>query len=108
MVKNNIFKNKNWFIDTTGRSGWIIGTTRAGQTIGDNWVIYDDYSVAFDQPEKLPEYIKAKVRFYALRLKEMEKPVTCDHCGTIQPAHQMYRGTEYNVLCYGCWINPKV
>lgn len=108
MIKNNLFKNKNWFIDTSGKSGWIVGTNRAGQSIGDNWIIYNDYSVGFDCPERLPKYIKDIVHKYAVRLKEMERPLTCGNCGSVQLAHQMYKDTEYNILCYGCWVNPKV
>jgi hypothetical protein len=40
------------------------------QTFTDFPIMYSDNSLGFDFPEKLPEYIKKKVRFYYPRIRK--------------------------------------
>lgn len=54
-----IFENDNWKVTKTKgkNSGWIVG-----DCIGDNWIYYGNNRFGFDNPNRIPEYIKAKVR----------------------------------------------
>ena len=50
-----IFQNENWKVEVsyTGKSGWIIE-----DIIGDNFIRYDDGRIAYDNPNRIPKYIK--------------------------------------------------
>ena len=65
-----IFQNKNWKIEVsyTGSSGWIIG-----DTVGDNFIRYNDGKIAYDNPYKIPKYIKRIVeRFMSDYWEDLE------------------------------------
>lgn len=60
--EHTIFYNGSWRIRRVGssRSGTIEQLTGMGHY--DSFILYDHGGVAFDYPERLPEYIKAFVR----------------------------------------------
>ena len=67
-----IFQNKNYRIEInlSGKSGWIIGEYRGRYPIGDNFIRYSDGSIAYDNPGKIPEYIKKIINRFMYSLCE--------------------------------------
>lgn len=60
-----LFSNKQWHVDLDGRTIWVDCLYSGNSTSG---IVYHDNTVAYDQPEMIPPYIKAIIREKAAKL----------------------------------------